>query len=376
MTASEHFFVSCERGAEGALRRELVALGIHAPRGERAGVSFDGTFEQGMKICLASRTAMRVLQRLHCFQAPDAQALYEATRSVAWTEHLTLKTTFAIRAVAHGSTTLTHSRFVAQKVKDAVADHMREHLGARPDVDADDPDVLIGVHVSGTDASLFLDLSGVPLHRRGYRVAMTTAPLKETLAAAVLRLGDVAAELPFLDPMGGSGTFAIEHALAARQIPPGRGRRFGFQRWPSEERRRAWPDLCAQAEAGVLPRALAPIVCRDRDGTAIEAARQNARVAGVADDVQFEVGDIRRLGPPFPNGTLVMNPPYGERLERSARPLPQERELARVLSFFRGWRLVILCVDEGLAQALGARPDFTHRLSNGGIDIRLVRYSF
>src|SRR5260221_14009485 len=200
------FFVTCPRGTEGALRRELVGMRIGSPKGDRGGVWFDGPLLMAMGVCLRARTAVRVLLRLAEFEVRDAQGLYAAARAVDWRAWLTARSTLAVDANVKDNPALTHSGFAALKVKDAVVDSLRDALGARPDVDVKRPDVSIVLHVAGGQGALFLDLAGDPLHRRGYRVAMTEAPLKETLAAAVLALGGVPVDRPFVDPMAGGGT--------------------------------------------------------------------------------------------------------------------------------------------------------------------------
>jgi putative N6-adenine-specific DNA methylase len=410
------FFATCAKGTEGALRRELAALRLPAVSGGRGGVFFEGRLEHGMRACLWSRTAVRVLLQLSHFPAPDAGALYDGVRGVDWTEWFTARTTLAVEATV-SSSALTHSHYAALKVKDAVVDALRQRLGARPDVSPTDPDVRIVMHLSGDEADLSLDLAGQPLHRRGYRAAMTPAPLKETLAAAVLSLGRVPAELPFVDPMCGSGTLAIEQALSARQVAPGLGRAFGFQRWPAYRgaHQSAWDRMKERARAGALPRAPAPIVARDLFTRALEAARRNAAAAGVAEDVTFEQGDARKIEPRWPEGTVCLNPPYGERLggRRDREPVgrpgrqapgrapgevrrgqepgrerpPHGREgggrlqltglyrgLGEMLRRFHGWRAVILCGNPMLDRELGLKPEVSHRLWNGPIEARLLRY--
>lgn len=373
------FFVTCERGAEGALRREMVGLKIHSPKGAQGGVSFEADFAQAMKICVHARTAMRVLMQVNRFAAPNAEALYDGVKAVKWDDHISPGHTFAVRAQVSDNAALQHSGFAALKCKDAIVDHVRDATGARPNVDPRNPDVSVSLFVHGDDARLYLDLAGDPLHRRGYRVTMTEAPLKETLAAAVLALGDVAVDLPFVDPMAGSGTLAIEHAMRARQIAPGLNRRFGFERWPAhplEDWRQVLATIKQEAAALALPKAPAPIVARDVDPDAVAAAQDNANAAGVGDDIRIEVGALSKLNPgPWREGTLCTNPPYGERVEqRPSNNMAFHRDLARTASLFFGWQLLTLAPAQGLGRALGLRPDFTHRLSNGGIDVQLQRY--
>ena len=235
----------------------------------------------GMRVCLHARVAVRVLMQLAEFDATDAPSLYAGARAVAWRDWLTDKSTLAVHGSVRDTPALTHSGYAALKVKDAVVDVLRDAFGARPDVDTKSPDVGIVLHIAAGRAGLFLDLAGEPLHRRGYRVAMVEAPLKETLAAAVLALGGARADLPFVDPMAGSGTLAIEHALAARGIAPGLRRRFGFERWPTlpPEELAGWGRMRAEAEAEAVAaqrRSCRPSSAPTSPPMRRTAARQNA----------------------------------------------------------------------------------------------------
>jgi len=374
-TSNCQFFVTCAKGTEGALRRELVALRIHGPRGATGGVSFAGTFMDGMKVCLHSRVAMRVLLEVADFEARDADQLYAGTHAVDWTDFVGRDTTIAVSATTQDNPNLRHSGFSALKVKDAIVDLLRDRSGRRPDVNPRDPDLSVVLHVRGSEARLFLDLAGEPLHRRGYRVAMVEAPLKESLAAAVLSLGGVVADRPFIDPMAGSGTLAIEHAMLARNIAPGSRRHFGFERWAPPEQRKIWESLVKLAREAVRPTAPFPILARDVDQSAIAAARKNAEAAGVLADITFEVADIASLGHRDPPGTLCTNPPYGERLEsaESGADVAQlYATMARAFDAMTGWRAVCLSGNPNLAKALNRRPAISHRLFNGPIETRLL----
>jgi putative N6-adenine-specific DNA methylase len=386
------FFATCAKGTEGALRRELVSLKLPRVHGDRGGVAFEGDLEHGMRACLHSRTAMRVLLELGRFAAPDAQALYEGVRALGWEDWLTARTTLAVEASVVSSA-ITHSGFAALKVKDAIVDRLRDRLGARPDVDPKDPDFRIVLHLARGEATVSLDLAGEPLHRRGLRAASTVAPLKETLAAAVLALGGADPELPFVDPMAGSGTLAIEHALRARRIAPGLSRAFGFQRWPVYRGgpQSAWDRMKEAARAEILPRAPAPIVARDLHPKALAALRQNVARAGLAADVAIEEGDARELEPPFARGIIVTNPPYGERLmggegERrgAAAGAGARTQDRKILGFYRGlaemflrhsgWTVVVLSGNPALSRAFRLRPEIDHRLWNGPLEVRLLRW--
>jgi putative N6-adenine-specific DNA methylase len=273
---------------------------------------------------------------------------------------------------------LTHSGFAALKVKDAVVDSLRDAFGARPNVDTKSPDVGIVVHMAAGRGALFLDLAGEALHRRGYRVAMVEAPLKETLGAAVLALGGTHLDKPFVDPMGGSGTLAIEQALAARGIAPGLRRRFGFERWPTlpADAHAAWGRMRAEAEAIAVERSnlqLPPIVCADIEPDAVSAARQNASAAGVDDAITFERADAARLERRWPAGTVATNPPYGERL------VPEKldelyRDVGRAFERLAGWRVIVLSGNPAFLRAMRGKPAVMHRLWNGPLEVRLLRY--
>jgi putative N6-adenine-specific DNA methylase len=379
------FFATCAKGTEGALRRELVALKLPRVRGDRGGVGFEGDLEHGMAACLHTRTAMRVLLELGRFQAPDQDALYEGVKALSWEDWLTPRTTLAVEASV-SSSAITHSGYAALKVKDAVVDRLREKLGARPDVNPKDPDFGIVLHLARGEATLSLDLAGEPLHKRGLRIATTVAPLKETLAAAVLALGGADPALPFVDPMAGSGTLAIEHALRARRIAPGLRRAFGFQRWPVYRGgpQSAWDRMKEAARAEILPRAPAPIVARDLHPKAIAALRKNVEAAGLAADVAIEEGDARDLVPRFPRGTLVSNPPYGERLMAGGAGAADRTQDRKITGFYRGlgemllrhsgWTAVLLSGNPALSRAFRLKPEIDHRLWNGPLEVRLLKW--
>jgi 23S rRNA G2445 N2-methylase RlmL len=360
------FFVTCPRGTEGALKRELVGMRIGSPKGDHGGVWFEGPLAMGMGVCLHARTAVRVLMRLAEFDVGTGQALYDGARAVEWRRWLTAESTLAVDAHVRDNPALTHSGFAALKVKDAVVDSLRAALGARPDVDTKSPDVSIVLHVAGRAGALFLDLAGEPLHRRGYRVAMTDAPLKETLGAAVLALGGVAFDRPFVDPMAGGGTLGLR-------------RRFAFERGPAHEAADAatWTQMRAEAEADALaassPGSLPPIVCADVSSEALGAARRNASAAGVDDVITFEQADATALARRWDTGTVCTNPPYGERLQpRDLDAL--YRDLGTAFRRLAGWSVVVLSGSPQFSRALPWKPTVSHRLFNGPLEVRLLRY--
>src|SRR5262249_11636203 len=259
---------------------------------------------------------MRLLHPLASARVHGAQGLYDAARSIAWEEHLSPVSTFSVEATLRDSEH-RHSGFVALKVKDAIADRMRDRLGRRPNVDPRDPDVPVIVHLAKDQLSVALELAGRPLHQRGYRVPPTPAPLKETLGAALLRSARYTGTEPFIDPMCGSATLLIEAALIAANRAPSLRRTFAVERWPSlgPAARRLLLELRQEAAAAERPPAF-PIVGFDRDADALKAARRNAAAADLGRAVQLRVADALEplpLGALSP-GVLLTNPPYGSRL--------------------------------------------------------------
>ena len=380
MPAKFRFFVTCASGTEGALRREIAAMRIAGAKGDRGGVWFEGPLTMGMRVCLRARVAVRVLMQLAEFEATDAPSLYAGARAVAWRDWLTDKSTLSVHGSVRDTPALTHSGYAALKVKDAVVDVLRDAYGVRPNVDTKSPDVGIVIHINAGRAGLFLDLAGEALHRRGYRVAMVEAPLKETLGAAVLALGGARPDLPFVDPMAGSGTLAIEHALAARGIAPGLRRRFGFERWPAlpPDDLADWGRMRAEAEEEAVAAQtvkLPPIVCADIAPEAVTAARQNASAAGVDDALTFERADVTTLERRWPAGTVVTNPPYGERLKPEALSALY-RAMGRSFAKFVGWRVVVLSGNPLWTREVRAKPAVSHRLFNGPLEVRLLCYNF
>jgi putative N6-adenine-specific DNA methylase len=369
MPLAMEFFATAARGTEGALRDELRELRLRGVRADRGGVHFAGEAHDGWRACLWSRIAMRVLTPVGAFDARDGEALYQGARAIDWRPFLSPRHTLAVSATCRSSA-LTHTQFIAQKTKDAIVDQLRDALGARPSVDLRDPDVHVTVHLVRDHATLYVDLAGEPLHRRGYRREATEAPLKETLAAAILRLAGWDRARPLIDPMCGSGTFVIEGALWARNIAPGLGRaRFGFERWATfgDAEARALERL--RVEAREAARTECPeIVGSDVDERALSAARENARAAGVA--VRFARQPVSAVKPTSPPGQVVTNPPYGERL---AGGEALYREMNDAFLRLHGHAIAILAGTPAIARAI--RPRYhAHTLFNGPIECRLLTY--
>jgi len=362
------FFATAAKGTEPAVRDELRELRFRGVRADRGGVHFRGPLTEGFRACLELRTAVRVLVLLAELDAPDGDALYEGVYDIDWSEVLDEQRTLAVRAFSKDSA-LSHTQFIAQRTKDAVVDHLRDRTGARPDVDRDDPDVMLFVHLSHDRASVYLDMSGEALHRRGYRRVAGEAPLKEALAAAVLRLSGWDRERPLVDPMCGSGTFCIEAAMWSRKIAPGLSRkRFGFERWLShgDEQARAMRELREAAQARVVK--VGPEVWGfDIDPTTVEVARTNAREAGV--DIRVDQRGIDALQPLPTPGLVIVNPPYGERLPVSA---PLYETMATAFRRMSQHRIAVLAGSPAAERALPRRPDKMVFVYNGALPCKLM----
>ncbi len=351
------------------MRDELRELGFRGVRADRGGVHFGKSIDEGLRACLELRTAVRVLYKLAGFDAPDGDALYAGVSAIDWSPWLTPHHTLAVRASCHGSA-LTHSQFVAQKTKDAVVDQLRDKLGARPSVDLDDPDVSVFVHIAKDRATVYLDLAGGSLHKRGWRAQHGEAPLKESLAAAILRLSGWDRERPLVDPMCGAGTIAIEAALWARGVAPGLTReRFGFERWASHDEAlvRRTAELRERARAKARD-ASATIRGSDVDLDSLADARDNAKAAGVT--VEWRRASVRDLVAEGEPGVIVTNPPYGVRIDA---PEPLYRDMAKAFRRLRGWRVAVLAGERAIERAIG-RPDKSLVVFNGDIECRLLLY--
>ncbi|MCL2447993.1 MAG: THUMP domain-containing protein [Polyangiaceae bacterium] len=365
------FFATAAKGTEPALRDELRELRLPGVRADRGGVHFEGDLPHAARACLWSRIAVRVLLEIASFDAPHERALYDGARGVDWREWVTPRTTVAVRASCRASR-LAHSQFVAQKTKDAIVDAIRDGAGARPSVDRDDPDVAVAVRLARDAATLYLDMSGASLHERGWRAHAVSAPLRETLAAAILRLSGWNREDALVDPMCGSGTLAIEAAAWSRNVAPGLSRaRFGFERWAShdDDMRRRMREMRERARTLVSP-AGAEVIASDTDSAAVQATRENARAAGV--EVEVRQGDACHVESPGPRATLVTNPPYGERIEATAGLY---EGFARALRRARFGRVAILAGTPAIARAMGRPADRFWVLYNGPIECRLLVYA-
>lgn len=369
--ARPRYFATAAKGTEGLLKAELRELGLHPVKGDRGGVHFGRSLGDAFGACLGSRIAVRILERRFEAEVHDADMLYDAVRAHDMDDVIDPGRTLAVSA-AVSSSGIRHSQFVSRRVKDGVVDRQLERLGRRSSVDRTDPDVRLFAHLVQDRLTLYVDLSGEPLHRRGYRTEAGPAPLKETLAAALLRLANYDGTEPLVDPCCGSGTIVCEAALIALRRAPGLGRsRFGLERLVRHGTREA--EMCANMRAEARRAArnslLAPVRGSDIDIGALKAA-QNA-LAGLGADVPVFRQDVFHLAPPELSGLVVTNPPYGVRLPGGEG---FDRRLGQALRQWRGFRVVVMTQGPVLARALGLRPDFEHTLYNGALACRVFGY--
>jgi 23S rRNA (guanine2445-N2)-methyltransferase / 23S rRNA (guanine2069-N7)-methyltransferase len=381
MSANVRYWIATAPvGAASVLAEELALFGATDLRERSNDVKFQGTLETGYRACLWSRTATRVLLSIGSLEATSTEKLFAAISRIDWREHLATGATLACDC-SGGNESIRHTLYGAQLLKDAVCDNLRASTGARPNIRPEHPDVLLHLHVEGSDAFVSVDFSGESLHRRGYRQESGAAPLKENVAAAILLRSGWATlckeEAILLDPMCGSGTFLIEGALIAADAAPGLGREyFGFHGWHGHDAS-LWERLCEEARsrrAARIPRRC--IVGSDIDAQAVHMSLENAAQAGVADWVHVErrsIADVPR--PAAPRGLLVCNPPYGERIgaESSLPALYGELGLA-MRERFEGWQAAILTGNPPLARHLGVYAKRSHRFMNGTIECRLLRF--
>ena len=344
------------------------------------GVSFDGSLNQLRLVNLWSRVASRVLVRVDEFHANSFHELERRAKRVSWKRFATPGQSVRFRVTCRKSR-LYHSDAVTERLAAAVNTQLggsvvAESDGAGPeddmaDIDEADTSQLFVVRLANDICTISADSSGALLHRRGYRQAVAKAPLRETLAAAMLIGSGWDRESPLVDPMCGSGTIAIEAALMARQMAPGAGRRFAFQNWPAHDAS-AWQHTIDRARDSALPIAESSIVASDRDDGAVAAARANAERAGVSGDIDISADAISDARIPDIPGWIVTNPPYGLRLGESGSLKNLYSQLGNVVRQKTGYRFAMLSADKALEAQLRLQLSDVFRTKNGGIPVRLM----
>jgi putative N6-adenine-specific DNA methylase len=366
-------FAAVPRGAEELAAGELTALGIADAKPGKGGVSFSTNRAGLYRANLWLRTASRVLVQLSQFPCSSPTELYAGAHALPWHELITPDMTLAVDCSLRDST-LTHSGFVALKTKDAIVDRIREACGSRPNVDTAAPDVRINVHLHKNVCTISLDSSGDALDRRGYRLERNEAPLRETLAAAVVALTGWDGSIPLADPMCGSGTIPVEAALLAANIPPGLHRPFGFERWLDYDGD-LWERLCAEAAAGIRKLPLGLVTGYDLDSRALLLAGRNTAKAGLEGQIHYFHAALQDFRPVGDKGVVIINPPYGIRLGEEDDLRELYCQIGDVMKKqCRGWTGYVLTGNLELAKYIGLKASRRFVLFNGAIECRLLKY--
>lgn len=371
---AEHFFSPCPRGLEKLLSEELVGLGAQQPAVLPGGVAWQGNWRAAYRANLESRLATRVLWRVAQTAYRREEDLYDCARAVAWERWFGVRQTLRAYTSAIDSP-LKSLNFATLRIKDAVCDRFRDRFGRRPDVDTHAPDVRIHLFLERSQATLYLDLSGEPLYKRGYKRAWTEAPLKENLAAGILLLSGWDRSEPLYDPFCGSGTFLLEAAQMALGQAPGAARQFGLERLGNFDER-LWREVQARAQAQSQPVRALPIFGSDADPDQVRGARLNLQAAGLSDAVTLACVDVLASRPPAgPPGTMIANPPYGVRVGDQASLAEFYPRLGDHLKqHYGGWRCDLFSGDPELPRRIGLRASRRIPLMNGAIDCRLYEY--
>jgi putative N6-adenine-specific DNA methylase len=372
--SQQRYFATCGRGIEPMLADELRALGAAEVQPGRGGVSFAGDRALLYQANLWLRTAVRVLVPILEVTVTSPDELYDAVRTLDWSRYLTPEHTLAVDCNVRDSH-ITHSKYAALRVKDAICDQFVDCCGRRPSVDVEEPMIGLNLHVYRDQAVLSLESSGESLHKRGYRPILTRAPLNEALAAAIVLRTGWRGEVPFADPLCGSGTIPIEAVWLALRRPPGlTRRRFGFQGWMDFDVE-LWTALRDEARHGVGKALPAPILAADIRSDAVSFAINNARAAGVGHLLRVDKRDVADFQPPAGPGVLVCNPPYGERIGEEKQLRGLYRLLGEVFTQrCAGWTAWVFTGNPRLAEAIGLMPAEQVPLYNGKIPCRLLRF--
>lgn len=373
MTNPQRFFATCPRGLEQALAGELGALAAGDITPVDGGVRFAGEFSLCYAVNLHSRIASRVLWQVGTGAYRNENDIFDAARALPWRNWFGPERTIRVGTSAIRSP-LKSIDFVTLRVKDAICDSLRAVTGRRPDVDTRAPDVRIQTFLTAADYTIYLDTSGEPLFKRGYRTAAGVAPLRENLAAGILCLSGWQPDMALLDPMCGSGTFLTEAALIAANIAPGSRRDFGFEKLLQFDRK-AWDASLAHAREGEKPSVRARIFGSDRYGDELKLARANLEVIGLASAVNLKQANVLEMPAPAAAGIIVTNPPYGVRLD-------EQRELAAfyprlgdaLKKNYAGWTAYILTADLTLAKLIGLKATRRTPLFNGALECRLFEF--
>ncbi len=359
-------------GLEDVLAGELLKLGARDIVPFKRGVSFTGDKGFMYKANLCLRTALKVLVPIYSFNARDEHELYDKMKEYEWEELLSADDTLAINATVN-SDEFNHSLYVSQKTKDAICDRFVDKFDVRPNVDLDRPTLRIYVHIFRNQVNVSLDSSGDSLFKRGYRVDIDTAPMKEVLAAGMVLLSNWQPHLPLIDGMCGSGTLGIEAALYANNIPPGVFREeFGFMKWHDFDKE-LW-DKIYESSINRIKDDMPNIISSDIDSVPLEMAKRNGAVAKVDDVIQYQHISFFDLMPTKPHGTILLNPPYDERIKMEDTNAFYKQIGDKLKKDFGGWTCWIISSNMEAIKSIGLHPSKKLTLFNASLECKLLKY--
>ncbi len=369
------FFASTSKGLIPVLEKEIQSLDLKVTEKGQSGVRFEASWAGCYLANLKLRTANKVLKPILDFPAYQLEDLYHNTLKHDFTKYIDVHQTFAIDASLRASK-ITDQRMLALKIKDAIADQFRDKFGERPNVDAKNPDLRIVARLVKNQVSLALDTSGVPLSHRGYRTEQGEAPLREHLAAGLIKMTEWDLKTPIYDCMCGSGTFLIEAALMSQKMAPGLLRKsFAFQNWKTFQED-AWSEVMDSVVAEEAENPDLKLYGSDIQGKLVSITRANASRAGVAENIEAFKKSVTEILPPCEEaGLIIVNPPYGERLGITEELKDVYRDLSfQLRQHFKGWTLWILSGNEELTGALKMKASKSYRVYNGNIECRFLEY--
>ncbi len=372
LESNNHFLAKTLHGLEEVLAKELQDIGAKNITILKRAVSFTGDKKLLYRANLELRTAMRILVPFHSFRVRHESALYNKIRTIDWSEFMDVNDTLAIDGVTN-SKYFTHSKYVALKTKDAIVDQFRDKYGKRPNVNTYNPTLRINVHINEDQCTISLDSSGESLHKRGYRKETLVAPINEVLAAGMIQLSGWKKDCNFIDAMCGSGTILFEALLYARNIPPQYRRDyFCFKKWKGFDQK-LWDEVVREAKERQCSFDY-QILGFDKDFQAIRVTERNMEEAELIDQIVLKRKKFESLQPPAEKGILIMNPPYGERLEDKEINQFYEMIGERLKHIFTGYEAWIISSNNEALKHIGLRPSRRISLYNGALDCKFLKF--
>ncbi len=373
MEENNQYVAKTFAGLEHLLAHELVAIGADDIDVHTRSVSFTGDKSIMYKANYLTRTSLRILKEIARFNVTGQVSLYEGVKNIDWSQYLNVDQTFAIDSFCNQGP-FNNTMFISLKAKDAIVDQFREKFNKRPSIDKDYAQVRIDIHIYKEECVILLDSSGSSLHKRGYRLNQVAAPLKESLAAGLIMLSGWDKKSTFIDGMTGSGTFAVEAALMAKNVPAGYFRKeFGFENWIDFDRD-LWNQIVIEGEKQIVPLEC-KIIGLDTNREAVKIARENTKEAGLRGEVEILNESFFNYTPPGEPGTVFLNPPYGERLEMGDDMIGFYKEIGDALKKnFSGYTAWVISSNLVALKNIGLKPSRRIPVFNGALESKFVKF--